>query len=166
MPITSAGPTTGAASRLAGIDASEIAPLSAAITGMVATKAAAGTASRSAQPGGKPLRCSAFDHTGASRMSPAVASTDSAKPTERLSVGSYSSRPIVAAASAGSAVRLRPVDMAIKATEPITAALSTDAPGPTSTTRPISTRAPPAAANRGPAPAQQQHRETTQQREV
>ncbi len=137
---------------MAGIDAIEMAPLTAAITGMVATCAAAGTASRSAQPEGIPRRCNAFDQSGARSTKPAVACTDNANPIETLSVGSWSNKQSTAAAKAGSAVRCRPTDIAIKAIEPITAALRTEAPGPTRTTRASNTTLPPAAAIRGPKP--------------
>ena len=152
--------------RFASTPTTETAPLIPTMIGIVTTCAAIGTTSRSAQPRGTPLRCSAVDHAGASRMSPPVASTDSVNPALTDSCGSTNSNRMTAVASAGTQVRVRPVSSASNAMPPITAARSTEGCGPTSTTRP--TRVTDATHRRIPRtePAEQHDRDPAEHREM
>src|SRR4029079_11890026 len=92
-PSPVAGATAGTASRFAATVTRLTPPLSPAITGAVATQAAAGTTSASAIPGGTPRRRSPPAHPGATRTSAAVASTESPKPGSTASAGSTNSNP-------------------------------------------------------------------------
>ena len=149
-PRTVAGATAGSASRLAGIETRLTDPLIAAMTGAVATVAAAGTASASATPGGTRRLRSQAAQPGASRISPAVASTDNAKPGSRASGGERKTSTSTAAPSAGNADRGRPDASASSAIAPITAARSTLGEGRASTTNPANATPAPTADVRGP----------------
>ena len=89
-------------------------------------------------------RASRWRHGGASTSSPAVASTDSAKPYDRPSPGSLRRRTTTAAHSAGSPAARPPRPRATTATTPQTVARSTDGSGRARTRKP-STAASPAA---------------------
>ena len=123
-PRMVAGPTAGAASRLAATATRLTWPEMAATTGVQAIWAAAGTAITSATGlGSQPAMASR--HPGARNRIPAVASTDSTNPKEIASHGSTSSRMRTATPSAR-VPRRRPLEpIAMSPTEPIAAARST-----------------------------------------
>ena len=126
-PSTVAGATTGAAARLAAIATRLTVPEMPAMIGETATCAAAGTATASARPAGTPRRRNPSRHRGASSNSPAVATTDRAKPASPANSGSTTMRMSTVAASAGMAARERPTASASNPIEPIAAARTTEA---------------------------------------
>ncbi len=81
IPSHMIGATAGAAARLAGSDASETCSKWNAISGAVATVAAAVTAAASASGPGTRARRSASRQRGASASSPTTAANDSCHPT-------------------------------------------------------------------------------------
>ena len=84
---------------------------------------------------------------------PAVAATDSPKPTSCACQGSSNSSRITVVCSAGSATERRPKATATSSTPPMVAARTTEPPGRTNTTIPNSTKAAsPARQRRGTAP--------------
>ena len=74
------GPTTGTASRFAGIEMSESIPDMAMITGVQTIVAENGMASNSASRSFQPREISRSEILGATKRIPAVAATDRAKP--------------------------------------------------------------------------------------
>src|SRR3954452_4938714 len=107
IPATVAGPTAGAASRLAGTAQGVAWPNTSTSSGVHATWAAAGTATaRASQRGIR--RDSTSAQRDASITMAAVATTDIAKPTDRPRNGFVSTSSSTAAASSGTGWARRP----------------------------------------------------------
>src|SRR6478609_6184155 len=101
VPTTVIGGITAATARLATTDTTLKVPDIPATSGAVTSCAAAATLIASATGFGQPRAVSRHDQTGAITTSPAVADTDSAKPTSTASSGAATISMITLADSTG-----------------------------------------------------------------
>src|SRR5207248_1456771 len=133
MPAIVAGATAGAARMFAGTAHGVACPKTVTSSGVQASCAAAGTATATATARGM-RRDSRLDQEGATSTMAAVATTDSAKPTDRARKGSTRTSRSTAPDSNGSGCERRPIDTAMSAITPIVAARRTLGEGRASTT--------------------------------
>ena len=134
MPSHMTGATTGAASRLAGSEASDTCSKWNARSGAVATVAATVIAVASATGSGRPRRASSARSGGASSSSPATAANESCQPGSPAARGFSTSVTAAASPSAYQRDAGRPASAATRPAIPITPARWIDGPPPASGT--------------------------------
>ena len=134
IPSHITGATAGAATRLAGSEASETCSKCSAISGAVASVAAAVTAIASASGPGTRARRSASPQRGTSASSPATAANESCQPGSPDARGLSASVTAAARPSAYQRDAGRPASAATSPAAPITPARWIDGPPPASGT--------------------------------